>query len=183
MTHIWMGDVMHMDGSYHAYYGWIISHAVNESSHTHEWIMSHILMRHATLVNESFHEYEWVISHVWMSHVTHMNESCHAYKRVISCIWVSHVTRTNKSCDPYVHQIYYTISDEVNKQHQTNGTYFTSQPSAAESNRKISPRHGDPGPCVSTQPPRARGSVAPVLLPRLSMIHNKITKAVVAKYD
>ena len=47
--YIWMSHVTHM----------------NESCHTHEWVMSHT--------------YEWVMSHMWMSHVTHMNESCHTY--------------------------------------------------------------------------------------------------------
>jgi len=57
---------------------------LDESCHTHEWVMSHIWMSHVTHMNESCHTYEWVMSHIRMSHVTyvkrhvtHMNESWH----------------------------------------------------------------------------------------------------------
>ena len=52
----------------------------NESCHTHEWVMSHMIeshvwIRRVTHMNESCHTYQWVMSHTWMSHVAHMNES------------------------------------------------------------------------------------------------------------
>ena len=49
--------------------------------HTYEWVMSHILTSHVTLMKGSRHTYEWVLSHIWRSHVTHtrVNESCHYF--------------------------------------------------------------------------------------------------------
>jgi len=58
MSHIWMGHVTHM----------------NESCHTYERVMSHIL---------------WVMSHIWMSHVTHMNGSCLTYEWAMPHVWMS----------------------------------------------------------------------------------------------
>jgi len=45
-------------------------------------------------MNKSSHTYEWVMSHVWMSPVTPMNESCHTYEWVMSHIWMSHVVQS-----------------------------------------------------------------------------------------
>ena len=87
-----------MDESYHTW----------TSPTTHEWVVSHIWMRHVTHINESWHTYEWVMSHTWTSPTTHewvmshiwmrhntlMNESCHTYEWVMSHIWMSHVTHT-----------------------------------------------------------------------------------------
>ena len=78
---------------------------MNESCHTYEWVMSHILMSRVP-------QYEWVMWHIWfinqvncpskdLSHVTHMNESCHTYEWVMSHIWMSHVTHMNASCHTY----------------------------------------------------------------------------------
>jgi len=71
---------------------------VEVSSHTCEWVMSHIWMSHVTHMNESCHTSEWVMSHIWMSHVTHLNESCHTYEWVMSHIWMSRVIHLNESC-------------------------------------------------------------------------------------
>ena len=46
--------------------------------------MSHIWMSHVTHMNESCHTHEWVVSHTWMSRATHMNESCHTHEYVMS---------------------------------------------------------------------------------------------------
>ena len=62
---------------------------MNESCHTHEWVMSHIWMSHVTHMNESCHTHEWVMSHTWMSHVTHINESCHTHEWVMSHTWMN----------------------------------------------------------------------------------------------
>ena len=35
-------------------------------------------------MNESCHTHEWVMSLTWVSHVTHMNESCHTHEWVMS---------------------------------------------------------------------------------------------------
>jgi len=65
---------------------------MNESCHTCcRWVVSHIWMSRVTRdVNESCHTYEWVVSHVLsMSRVTHMNESCHTCCQwVVSRIWI-----------------------------------------------------------------------------------------------
>ena len=89
---------------------------MNESCHTHEWVMSYSHVTHmkeiVTHMNESFHTHEWVchthelvMSHTWMSHathmnefVTHMNESCHTHEWVLSHTWMSHVTHMDESC-------------------------------------------------------------------------------------
>ena len=63
--------------------------------------MSQVWMSHATHIDESCHTHEWVMSHTWISHVPHismshakhMNESCHTYEGVMSHIWA----HTNKS--------------------------------------------------------------------------------------
>jgi len=118
-------------------FGAVCTHAGN----THEWVTSHIQMSHVTHVNESCHTYEWgmshilkkkwVMSHIWMSHkcrefgamcatcgvlgahmnesshecatshiriphITHRNESCHTYKWVTTHIWMSQAT--NAGC-------------------------------------------------------------------------------------
>jgi len=52
---------------------------VNESCHTHEWVMSHRLKGRVTHITESRHTYMRVMSHISMSHATHMNESWHTY--------------------------------------------------------------------------------------------------------
>jgi len=92
----------------HVTYKWVMSH-MNESchtcagaeseshlwmsnillSHTYEWVIYCIWMRHVTHMNESCHMYECVMSHIWRSHVTNMNESCHTYKWMINCVWIS----------------------------------------------------------------------------------------------
>ena len=107
----------------------LVTH-MNESCHTHEWVISHIWMSHVTHMNElcltkecpiailysrplcfqmshvthmnvSCHTLDWVMSHTWTSHVTHMNESCHTHERVISHTGIRHVTRMNASCQAY----------------------------------------------------------------------------------
>jgi len=40
-------------------------------------------MSHVTHINESCHTHQWVISHTSMSHLTHINESCHTHPRVM----------------------------------------------------------------------------------------------------
>jgi len=67
----------------------------------HEWVMSHIWIRHVTRVNESCHTYEYVMSHIWMSHVTHTNTACHTGEWVKSHICISHVTQVNESSHTY----------------------------------------------------------------------------------
>jgi len=66
---------------------------MNESCHTHEWVlsnvwMSHIWMSHVTHMNECCQTYDQGMSHVWMSHVTHMHESYHTYEWVTSHMWI-----------------------------------------------------------------------------------------------
>jgi len=68
------------------------------------WVTSHMWMSHVSHMNESRHTYEWVMSHIvmlWMSHVTHVNESCHTCEWVMSHIWMSPVSQMNKSCLTY----------------------------------------------------------------------------------
>jgi len=66
MLHVWMNYVTH----------------VNESWHTHKWVMAHTYM--------SCYTFEWIMSHMWMSHGTPMNESWHTH----TC----HVTHVNELC-------------------------------------------------------------------------------------
>jgi len=61
-------------------------------------------MIYVTRMDESCHTHEWVMSHIWMSHVTpidesvtHMNESCHTCECVMSHIRMSHVTPMDES--------------------------------------------------------------------------------------
>jgi len=74
---------------------------VMTSNHTHEWVMSHMWIRHVVHMNESCHTYECVMAHIWVIHVTRVNESCHTCQYVMSQIWMSHVTHVNGSCHTY----------------------------------------------------------------------------------
>jgi len=103
-----------------------------ESCHTHEWVMSHILMRHEMPENESCH-IRMCVSHICvtyttpnvgkcsyhelmnescrMSHVTHMKESCHPNEWVMSRMWRSHVSRMNDlyqicTCESHIYVTY-----------------------------------------------------------------------------
>jgi len=124
MSHIWMSHVTHMDESCHTH-GWVMSHIwmshvthTDESCHTHGWVMSHIWMSHVTHMDESCHTYGGVMSHIWMSPVTHMDESCHTYGWVMSHIWMSHVTHMDESCHTYgwvMSQIYMSHVTHMNK--------------------------------------------------------------------
>jgi len=81
MSHRWTSHDTHM----------------NESCHTYESNMSHIVMSHGM---------QWIVvfgmapssSRIWTSHVTYINESRHTYQRVTSHISMSHVTHINESC-------------------------------------------------------------------------------------
>jgi len=93
--HIWKSHVTHMNESCHTH-EWVmsltwISHVtyMDASCHAYAWVMSHIWMSQGTHTNESRHTYEWVMSHEWMNHGTHMNESCHTYERIMAHIWMS----------------------------------------------------------------------------------------------
>ena len=84
-------------------------------SHSYEWVMSHIWVRHVSCINkghlwcmnESCLTYAW-ISLIWMSHVSHMSEACLmyewgtslVYEWVMSRIWVN-LTHMNESCLTY----------------------------------------------------------------------------------
>jgi len=92
---------------------------MNWSRHTHEWVMSHIWMRHVSCVSHIRHTHKWGMSHMWIKHITQtttrriharMNESCHSYEwvtshiwmgrvRLTSHIWISHVTHITTCCN------------------------------------------------------------------------------------
>ena len=67
---------------------------MNESWHTHEWVMSRscglffwvIACAFEGLCRASLwcHICAWVMAHIWMSHVAHMNESWHTHEWVMS---------------------------------------------------------------------------------------------------
>ena len=71
---------------------------MNESRHTHKWVVAHTWRSHGTHMNESRHTHEGVVAHTWMSRVTHMKESWRTHERVVSHTWVSLVTHMNESC-------------------------------------------------------------------------------------
>jgi len=82
MSHIWMSHVTHM----------------NESCHTHGWVMSHIWMSHVPHMNESCHTHGWVMSHIWMNHISLMNDSCHVYQWFISHMWILYLNYIKWVC-------------------------------------------------------------------------------------
>ena len=51
--------------------------------------VTHSFLNHGTHMNESWHTHEWVMAHTWMSHGTHMNESCHTYE------WVTYTKQSS----------------------------------------------------------------------------------------
>jgi len=98
---------------------------MNASRHTYERVMSHIWMRHVTLLRYLWcagHVWSWSC-HIWLCHLSRMNVSCHAYKWVMShmnlsrtcaiglvrvvpdnesCnIWICHLSPMNGSCHAY----------------------------------------------------------------------------------
>jgi len=98
MSHIWMSHVTHL----------------NESCHTHEWVMPHTWMSPSTHKTRfiSFHAQDaihscvwhdvccsvlqWVMSHTWMSHATHLNES--SFKCVTWLIQICDMTYSPEVC-------------------------------------------------------------------------------------
>jgi len=118
MSHTWESHVTHM----------------NQSCHTHEFVMPHTWISHVTHMNQSCHTHEWVMSHTWvgmfymtyMSHVTRVFESRHAYEWVTSPIFMSchtksrhrawtitsrvwsHVTHMRESCRTHTSESCYT---------------------------------------------------------------------------
>jgi len=61
---------------------WFIANTRTRTSHATHWNQLYQQrMSPVTHMNESRHTHEWVMSHTWMSHVTHMNESCHTQAR------------------------------------------------------------------------------------------------------
>ena len=85
MTHIWVSHGAHVD----------------ESRHTHAWVMPHMWMSHGTHMNATWHTYEGVMAHIWMSHVTRMHESCRTCEWVTAHMWIHHGTHMNKSWHTY----------------------------------------------------------------------------------
>jgi len=64
---------------------WQMRHLLHPMSHVspmNEFYVTHL--------NSSSHTYEWVTSHIWMSHVTHMNESCLTHMNESCHTWISH---------------------------------------------------------------------------------------------
>jgi len=114
MSNIWMCHITHMNESCHTH-EWVMSHMQVEGSDgeliRHKIVMLHIWMSHVT--------YDWVMSHVWHAdervrvsvahihdHITHMNESCHSYivgriRRRVNPPQDRHVTHMNESCHTY----------------------------------------------------------------------------------
>jgi len=81
-----------------------LSH-MNESRHTHDWVISHMWISHVSNMNALCHTYEWVMPHTWMNHltrhVTHMNTTRHAHIWVMSHMWVNHVSHMKSLCHTY----------------------------------------------------------------------------------
>ena len=62
----------------------------HESSHTYEWVQSHMWMSHVKLTNESG-------CNVRMNHVAHMYESCRTIEGIMSRARINHDVHTNDS--------------------------------------------------------------------------------------
>ena len=89
--HISMSHVTNMNESCHismshVTYQWVMSHTKSPDSRCH------IFMSHVTLIDESFHTHEWVMSHIWMSHVTYAHLCVHLF-----WIW-RHICDVTRSC-------------------------------------------------------------------------------------
>jgi len=81
---------------------------MNESCHTHEWVMSLMWLSQVTHMNEWRHENDWAVSHIWIGHRTHVDESCPTHQWVTSHISMSRVCpehdeniHLNESCRTY----------------------------------------------------------------------------------
>ena len=61
-------------------------------SHTCEWVMSRMWMRHDTLPHIISNTLEWVMSYTWMSHVPFPHVMSHTCEWVTSRMWLMQVT-------------------------------------------------------------------------------------------
>ena len=68
MSHIWMSGIVRVGDQVRLELLW--RKTVNESCYTLLWL------NRLTHKKGSSHTCEWVMSHIWMSYVTHVNESC-----------------------------------------------------------------------------------------------------------
>ena len=96
MSRIWLGQVICMRESSHAY-EWVMSHMcmshVAHTSHlTYDWVCK---MRHVTHVIESWARVtcKWVTAHTRTSHDTHMTQLS-----IMSNMWLCRVTCMHESC-------------------------------------------------------------------------------------
>ena len=76
---------------------------INESRHTHEWVMPHTWMSHATHMKESRHTHTQIMSHRYIPHylmsLSRVEMShVHTSEWVMPHKWTSHVTHTRKTC-------------------------------------------------------------------------------------
>jgi len=65
---------------------------MNESCRIHACVMTCPRIRHVTLMNESCHTQEFIMSRSWVSYIALMNASCCNNECVMSHTWISHVT-------------------------------------------------------------------------------------------
>ena len=105
MAQLWMRHVthaflacMHSNMYVHGIYMIFDALYMRMARPAYQSVKSHVWMSYVTHMNESCHTHEWVMPHIWTSHVTHMNESRDTYGCYVSCTWMNHVTHLNKSC-------------------------------------------------------------------------------------
>jgi len=83
--------------------------------------MSHTWMSHVTHMDESCHTHGWVMSHTWMSHVTHMDESCHTLGKPVGVMLLAPTCR-QQSCHSYQWVIYEFCTSHVWMRHVISST-------------------------------------------------------------
>jgi len=80
--------------------------------------MAHIWTSQVTRMNESRHTHPWVVSHTWMGLGAHAKEPCHTHERVTSRMWMCRKCR-------YVSLFLVAQGSRTRTNHVTNVSHIT----------------------------------------------------------
>ena len=153
MSHMWASHVPTVNASCRMPHEKFQEHTTRRFLGVYEWCMNVTCrtrecdMLH-TRVNESSHTYDWVMSHIWMHHITRKKSFCHAsgcvtfhlYKKKTSCHtceWATYMTMCGVS-HTYVRVLSHTSIHRVTNMHATCHVHV---PCARTPNQSIFWRH------------------------------------------
>ena len=127
MSHIWMSHVTHMNKSSHTY-EWVKSHIQRavwgrEREYYRQCVMSHVCTSHVT--------HKCLMSRIWMSQITHIARCLGAGARVL---WtMRHVTRMYESRHTWMHYV-----TRINESHHAYSALFGAASASILDNARVS---------------------------------------------